>query len=211
MKKQGLVVSYTSHWLINAVVVRGSREAILELSERKDLARIEADLQVTQVKEMPKIEQNLDKAGGIGVTPGIRSIGADRVWYELGIDGTGTVVGNIDSGVDVLHPALINNWRGNFAPASECWLDASNLGSPDQPVDALEHGTHVMGTITGRAPVDSIGVARAPAGLPPTGSFSKAGTRWTTRSWPLWNSWLIPMGTPPPWRTFLSWFRTVGA
>jgi len=159
MKKQGLVVSYTSHWLINAVVVRGSREAILELSERKDLARIEADLQVTQVKEMPKIEQNLDKAGGIGVTPGIRSIGADRVWYELGIDGTGTVVGNIDSGVDVLHPALINNWRGNFAPASECWLDASNLGSPDQPVDALEHGTHVMGTITGRAPVDSIGVA----------------------------------------------------
>ncbi len=158
MKKQGLISSFAPHWLVNAVVVNGSREAILELNQRKDLARIEADLKVTQVRELPEYQRMADKSLTGGITPGLVSIGADRVWHELGIDGTGVVVGNIDTGVDGLHPALSSNWRGNFAPAEECWLDIANLGL-DEPLDGREHGTHVMGTIAGQAPGDSIGVA----------------------------------------------------
>ncbi len=158
MKSQGLVKSYAPHWLINAVVVNGSREAILDISHRKDVGRIECDLKVTMVREVYETKRPTEKLSR-DITPGLISIGADRVWNEFGIDGTGTLVGNIDTGVDGNHPALAQRWRGNFAPASECWYDAAEMGSPDFPVDAREHGTHTMGTMTGQAPGESIGVA----------------------------------------------------
>ncbi len=38
----------------------------------------------------------------------ILRVGADQVW-DLGYDGTGVVVGSLDSGVDWTHPALQEN------------------------------------------------------------------------------------------------------
>ena len=87
------------------------------------------------------------------------TIGARRVWDELGIRGAGALVGILDTGVDGNHPALAARWRGNFAPAEECWLDVARLGDTSFPVDQHCHGTHVMGTITGLAADDTIGVA----------------------------------------------------
>ena len=56
---------------------------------------------------------------GIGVTPGLRAINADRDWYELGLTGTGTLIGSLDTGVDGTHPALADRWRGNAHPHAE--------------------------------------------------------------------------------------------
>jgi subtilisin family serine protease len=89
----------------------------------------------------------------------VEAIKAPYVWREFGIDGTGVVVGSMDTGVDGSHPALAARWRGLFADPSECWLDNSGQGTPDFPVDNDFHGTHVMGTLTGLAPDDTIGVA----------------------------------------------------
>ncbi len=162
-KHSGQITGYKSHWLINAVVVLGTVAAVEELAARNDVEVVEADL-------VPKLIQPLMgdpsaaavEGRGIGLTPGLRAINAPRVWEELGIDGTGVIVGNLDTGVDGLHPALSSRWRGNFAPPEECWLDVLNSGSPDFPADLDEthgHGTHVMGTITGLAADDTIGVA----------------------------------------------------
>jgi hypothetical protein len=95
------------------------------------------------------------------MAPGVRAVGAPDVWSEFGIDGSGTIVGILDTGVDATHPALADRWRGNFAPAAECWFDAAGAGDPSFPVDhgTGGHGTHVMGTLTGLAPGDTIGVA----------------------------------------------------
>ncbi|RKZ16324.1 hypothetical protein DRQ50_06295 [bacterium] len=148
--------SWRSHWLINALVVTGTVTAIENLADHPLVARIEPDLVATSF--VPLTGRTVPgKVATIGT--GVAAVGAPRVWRELGIDGTGVVVGILDTGVDGAHPALAQRWRGNFAPASECWLDAAELGDTDFPVDRRFHGTHVMGTMTGQAPGDSIGVA----------------------------------------------------
>ena len=160
-KAGGRVLGYTPHWLVNSVVVVATPEAIRELAARPDVERVEADLVVELIeplvsdKELPSAKADR----GIGITPGLGAINAPRVWNELGIDGTGVVIGMLDTGVDGNHPALSARWRGNFAPAEECWLDAAGLGDTSFPVDQHYHGTHVMGTMTGLAADDTIGVA----------------------------------------------------
>ncbi|MCD4690850.1 S8 family serine peptidase [bacterium] len=157
----GGVRGYTPHWLVNSVVVVGTVDAIRELALRDDVQAIEADLQVELIE--PVLSEKPAPARGhrgIGITPGVVAIKAPRVWRELGIDGAGVVVGIMDTGVDGAHPALAARWRGLIADPSECWLDNSGQGTPDFPVDnGAYHGTHVMGTITGLAPDDTIGVA----------------------------------------------------
>jgi subtilisin family serine protease len=154
----GQVRGYTPHWLINSVVVVTTVDGVRELAQRSDVDVIEPDL-VVELIEPVQSEKQVDKDGrGVGITPGVVAVGARRVWDELGIDGTGVIVGVLDTGVDGTHPSLSARWRGNFAPADECWLDAADLGDAT-PVDQHYHGTHVMGTITGLAADDTIGVA----------------------------------------------------
>ena len=161
-QSDGGIRGYTAHWLINSVVVVGTVDAIRELALRDDVEVIEPDLRVELIEPI-RDEKATPPGGhrGIGITPGVVAVGARRVWNELGIDGTGVVVANMDTGVDGTHPALSARWRGLFADPSACWLDNSGQGTPDFPVDNhyVGHGTHVMGTITGLAPDDTIGVA----------------------------------------------------
>ncbi|MFH1865235.1 MAG: S8 family serine peptidase, partial [Candidatus Eisenbacteria bacterium] len=156
----GGIRGYTPHWLINSVVVVGTVDAIRELALRDDVEVIEPDLQVELIE--PIYDEKATPPNGhrgIGMAPGIEAIKAPQVWRELGIDGTGAVVGIMDTGVDGTHPALSARWRGLFADPSACWLDNSGQGSPNFPIDNGGHGTHVMGTVTGLAPDDTIGVA----------------------------------------------------
>ena len=156
----GEIRGWTAHWLINGVVVKGTVRAIRELAARPDIESVEPDLVVDVIKPVDRSPSKPGKSGekGIGMTDGLRAIQADRVWNELGVTGVGAIVGHMDTGVDGTHPALSSNWRGNFAPASECWLDVLDLGHTT-PQDDHYHGTHVMGTICGLAPDDTIGVA----------------------------------------------------
>ena len=157
-KTNGGILGFTSHWIVNSVVVVGTVDAIRELAARSDVERIEANLEVELIE--PVISEKIvdPDSRGIGITPGVVAVGARRVWNELGIDGTGVVVSELDTGVDGNHIALQSNWRGNYAPVEECWLDAANLGH-STPQDSHGHGSHTMGTVMGLAPDDTVGVA----------------------------------------------------
>jgi subtilisin family serine protease len=165
-KVTGEVAGYTAHWITNMVVVNGTRTAIEDLAGRADVAFVEPNIKASLITPVGGIPASPENGGppegrGIGVTPGLRGVNAPRVWHELGINGTGALVANIDTGVDGNHPALAARWRGaNGHPWQECWLDV--LGTATTfPTDNGSHGTHTMGTITGLGATtqDTIGVA----------------------------------------------------
>ena len=153
----GVIREVTSYWLINAIGVVTTVDALGDLAARDDVDVIEPHLVVEPIEPIRPEEERAAIPRG-GITPGVIAIQADRVWDELGIDGTGALVANLDTGVDGAHPAVSSRWRGNFAPWSECWRDGIEFGDAT-PVDRHFHGTHVMGTICGTAPGNQIGVA----------------------------------------------------
>lgn len=160
LRQQGKIEGYTPYWLVNGIVVRGGIASLRELAARPDVAVAEANLVVELIEPIDPGGKPLDGAtrDSRSVEPGVLALNAQRVWSELGIDGSGVVVGNLDTGVDGSHPALADRYRGNDGhPASECWLDVA--GNGPEPVDYNSHGTHVMGTICGGAPGDEVGVA----------------------------------------------------
>jgi len=157
-RKGAGIDGYTPYWLINAVVVVGTEDAIRDIAAREDVDVVEVDV----VPELIKPDQTAEpgKSRAIGITPGVVNIGARRVWDQLGIRGEGALIGSLDTGVDGNHPALAARWRGTHAPWNHCWLDV--LGGGTQfPNDGGGHGTHTTGTMTGLAVNDTIGVAPA--------------------------------------------------
>lgn len=154
---QGLQ-GFTPHWLVNAIVVTGSVSAIRTLAQRADVGQIEPDL-VPQLIAPVATWQPSKTVAGFGTANGVVAIGARRVWHELGFDGTGTLVGILDTGVDASHPALSSRWQGNFSPLAQTWFDAAQFGVGDFPQDNNGHGTHVLSIVTGAAEGDTVGVA----------------------------------------------------
>jgi len=149
----GFRVDYTPYYLVNALEVDGGPLLGLVLSLRPDVAAV-----------MPsqRLRPAVNSAGvAAGSEPGpaapewnITSIGADRVWEELGVTGAGVVVGQSDSGVAGQHPALAAQYRGRETGDDYNWLDPWE-GSR-APVDTGGHGTHTLGSILGAG---GIGVA----------------------------------------------------
>ncbi|MFN8176771.1 MAG: S8 family serine peptidase [bacterium] len=158
-RANGAVREFAPWWIVNAFTVTTTVDGVRELAARSDVDVIEPDLPVDLIRPVNVGKSDSGNAiDQIGIVPGIVSIGARRVWTELGINGTGALIGGLDTGVDGTHPALSARWRGHFAPVGECWRDAVGFGDTT-PVDRYGHGTHTMGTMCGLAPTDTIGVA----------------------------------------------------
>jgi subtilisin family serine protease len=163
--QNGGVIGYTGYWISNIVVVQATAEEIRAIAARPDVDLVEPNFTVSLIEPInvrvpnpPDGDGLFDGPRAIGVPPGIRAINVPQVWYQLGYDGTGSLMANLDTGVDGTHPALQTRWRGYAGahPWQECWLDLLGTGTTS-PNDGYGHGTHVMGTMTGRAPNDSIG------------------------------------------------------
>lgn len=149
----GLGVRYTPYYLVNAVEVDAGPLLRLYLSTRPEVDRI---LDSPRLRPLP---QPLPEGEGDERAPAqpewnITSIGADRVWAELGVTGAGIVVGQSDSGVQGDHPALAPSYRGRTEGDDYNWFDPWNATTT--PTDWGGHGTHTLGSIVGQG---GIGVA----------------------------------------------------
>ncbi|MBP3041352.1 S8 family serine peptidase [Bacillaceae bacterium Marseille-Q3522] len=164
-KQKGNVKDYTSYYIVNGLAVTATKEVMEKLASFDAVAKVlpnetrqlyKSPVSVPQVAEPAaepaNIEWNIDR------------VGAPQVW-EMGIDGTGTVIANIDTGVQWDHPALQEKYRG-YDPANPDavnheynWFDAT--AGQTVPYDDQGHGTHTMGTMVGSEPDGSnqIGVA----------------------------------------------------
>ncbi|RAO38066.1 Bacillopeptidase [Micromonospora saelicesensis] len=138
-----------SYYLVNAVEVDGGPAVRAWLARRSEVARV---LVSQRLRPLPApAGQNRGTAPKpTGPEWNISQIGADRVWSQLRVTGTGIVVGSSDSGVDGTHPALRAGFRGGDDSWYDPWDDTRS------PTDQGGHGTHTVGSAVGR---DGIGVA----------------------------------------------------
>ncbi|MCC7142922.1 MAG: S8 family serine peptidase [Candidatus Eisenbacteria bacterium] len=168
LRARGEVRGFTPYWIANLVVVDVRARTLAPLAQRQEVVRIEPNFQpvlivpitpTTEELTTAKALREANRRGGSGIAPGLRAIQADRVWRELGVTGEGTIVANLDTGVDGAHVALRDRWRGLHAPAATCWRNY--IGVDNTPSDGDRHGTHVMGTMAGLSAEtgDTVGVA----------------------------------------------------
>ena len=121
-------------WSINALAATASPEAIQALADLSEVDSIKLDGTLAAPSPQPAAaatpEWNLD------------SIRATELW-NAGFDGSGTVVANMDTGVDANHPDLEPSYRGG----SNSWFDPNNQHST--PYDKTGHGTQTMSLMVG--------------------------------------------------------------
>ncbi|MBN2391688.1 MAG: S8 family serine peptidase, partial [Anaerolineae bacterium] len=177
-QRQDFVLARQDLWIIRATALTASPDFVRQLITSPDVAEIHLDhyeqyilpAQVTNPEnaDAAKDATNVENAMRVEditsgeTTWGLAQIRAPEVWSTLGISGTGAVVAIMDTGVDMLHPALSSNYRGNLGHGlfdhTHSWYDAVNEGL--YPYDDYGHGTHVAGTAVGQATsAGNIGVA----------------------------------------------------
>ncbi|MGB3261211.1 S8 family serine peptidase [Paenisporosarcina sp.] len=160
---KGNVEDIHSYYIVNGMAVTATKEVAEKVAtfaevekvlpnEMRQLFTTKTKEAVAPASEVANIEWNVQR------------VKAPDVW-AMGIDGAGTVVASIDTGVQWDHPALKEKYRGYNALTGQAnhdfnWFDATT--GQTTPYDDLDHGTHVTGTMVGSEPNGSNQVGVAP-------------------------------------------------
>lgn len=167
-------IGHRSYHLSNMIHVPKATEEILNrLRQLPEVERISSnfknDLRLPPVETAPA-ELPSSEVATKGVETSIRDSGAEEVWTKLGAKGKGIVIASADSGVDWIHPAIRQQYRGQsplFVSHDYHWHDAihhqgrsSCAPSSKEPCDDSGHGTHTVGTMVGSdGGANQIGIA----------------------------------------------------
>ena len=152
--------------LVSALENLGSIEDVATMDDLQGAISVPAvakDSQQTPAGRSAKLPWNLSQ------------IHANSAW-KAGVDGSGVTVANVDTGVDVQHPALWSKFKGYSRDGfgqEKAYYDATvaqpKVGdTPPDPKDYNGHGTHTMGTMVG---ADGQGT---PVGVAPGAKFIAA-------------------------------------
>ncbi|MGM0846316.1 MAG: S8 family serine peptidase [Bacillota bacterium] len=170
-KKSGAVKEVKDFYVVNGMAVTSTKEVMEEIAAFSEVEKIlpnETRQLIQPVKAQSStgiaVKEKVTQNSPSNVEWNIDRVGAPAVW-DMGIDGAGTVVASIDTGVQWNHPALKEQYRGfdpqnPETPQNEFnWFDAT--AGQTTPYDDQGHGTHVTGTMVGAEPDGSnqIGVA----------------------------------------------------
>jgi subtilisin family serine protease len=151
---------HRSFYIINAILVKGSREIAEALAARHDVARLEGNPHIRNILSQPDTiaQPPSQSQRPETIEPNISYTHAPDVW-ALGFRGQGITVGGADTGQRWTHNALkpqYRGWDGVMADHNYNWHDAihDSVGNPcgndsPFPCDDNGHGTHTIGTAIG--------------------------------------------------------------
>ena len=150
----GLRVRYRPYYLVNALEVHAGPAVGGWLASRPDVRSV---LHSPVLRPLPAPAPSSKGAASAptDVLWNLETIGAPRVWRELGVHGAGIVVGQSDSGAQWDHPELRTAYRGRTSGHGYNWLDPWDDALV--PEDRSGHGTHTLAIAVGH----SVGVAPA--------------------------------------------------
>lgn len=140
-------LDYTPYYLVNAIEVHSGSAAVREwLNRQPHVAKV---LESPRLRPLPAAVQPMTGSRSAPTqTPwNLTLIGADRVWLDFAVTGSGIVIGGSDTGIDGNHPALKSSFRGNDG-RGDSWFDPWNRTT--FPTDDNGHGTHTIASALGR-------------------------------------------------------------
>ncbi len=143
MEQRGEVTAPRTLWMSNSLYFSATKETILALAKRDDIAHIGYNIERKWIGD----DEKPASAGETReITPNILKVNADKVW-ELGYTGKDIVVSIIDAGVNYNHLDLADHlWDGGEAFPHHGY-DVRN--DDNDPMDDMGHGTHCAGTVAG--------------------------------------------------------------
>jgi subtilisin family serine protease len=158
LRERGL--EHRSFYIVNAILVKGTRDVAEALAARPDVARVEGNPRIDN--HLPKPDSYVDVPSSIQqpatIEPGINYTHAPQVWAQ-GFTGQQIVVASADTGVRWTHNALkphYRGWDGQNADHDYNWHDSihdsvGNVCGNDSPFpcDDQAHGSHTTGTMIG--------------------------------------------------------------
>ena len=158
LRERGL--EHRSFYIVNAILVKGTREVAEALAARPDVARVEGNPEIQnhfpQPEALDETPPHLQRPETI--EPGINYTHAPQVW-AFGFTGQNIVVASADTGVRWTHNALkphYRGWDGQNADHDYNWHDSIHDGPANPcgfdspfPCDDQAHGTHTTGTMVG--------------------------------------------------------------
>src|SRR6267154_538254 len=158
LRERGL--EHRSFYIVNAILVKGTRAVAEALAARLDVARVEGNPRIDN--HLPQPDSFVDAPSNlqrpVTIEPGINYTHAPQVW-ALGFTGQDIVVASADTGVRWTHDALkphYRGWDGQNADHDYNWHDSihnsvSNPCGNDSPFpcDDFFHGSHTTGTAIG--------------------------------------------------------------
>src|SRR5438874_4008025 len=158
LRERGL--EHQSFYIVNAILVKGTRDVAETLAAWPDVARVEGNPRIQN--HLPRPDSFVDIPSCLErlatIEPGINYTHAPQVW-ALGFTGQNIVVASADTGVRWTHNALkphYRGWDGQNADHDYNWHDSihNSVGNPcgndsPFPCDDQGHGTHTTGTLIG--------------------------------------------------------------
>ncbi|UZD14932.1 S8 family serine peptidase [Virgibacillus natechei] len=161
--ENGNADNINSYHIVNGMAVTATKEVAEKVSGFAEVEKVLPN-EIRELHETTVTEEEAPQSEVADIEWNVEQIGAPAAW-DMGADGSGTVVASIDTGAEWDHPALKENYRGYDAATGEVdhefnWFDAPE--GEEEPYDPNGHGTHVTGTMVGAEPDGSNQVGVAP-------------------------------------------------
>ena len=150
LQQAGKVSELKTYWIANVVRATVALGELEQLAARPDVEQVIPVTQPSSIK--PERTRTLPHTalGTDSITSNLGFIRADEAW-GMGFTGAGRVICSFDTGVDGVHPALFDNWKGHDGDSAAAWFDPI-FGEPFPHVSSdltPSHGTHVLGIACG--------------------------------------------------------------